>query len=189
MTSLNLLDVLKRRSEKHRIESHVILSPVFEVLSLDFREKKQDRSRRKSNELLNLAVAELQRIVKAQLVSQRDVMRILLFVWANYDGHEQNFFPRKLEYDDDEVVDVLLKWRVGTETFVEVVTRCDLLTEFKLALKNANDTYLNERMLSTVLLLVENEASAQIVDIIKKQQMEGGNGNKESWQDKTIMEI
>ena len=51
-----------------------------------------------------------------------------------------------------------------------------LLTEFKLALKNANDTYLNERMLSTVLLLVENEASAQIVDIIKKQQMEGGNG-------------
>ena len=176
MTSLNLLDVLKRRSEKHRIESHVILSPVFEVLSLDFREKKQDRSRRKSNELLNLAVAELQRIVKAQLVSQRDVMRILLFVWANCDGHKQNFFPRKLEYDDDEVVDVLLKWRVGTETFVEVVTRCDLLTEFKLALKNANDTYLNERMLSTVLLLVENEASAQIVDIIKKQQMEGGNG-------------
>ena len=48
MTSLNLLDVLKRRSEKHRIESHVILSPVFEVLSLNFREKKQDRSRRKS---------------------------------------------------------------------------------------------------------------------------------------------
>ena len=160
------------------MESHVILSPVFEVLSLDFCQNKkesQKRSRRKSNEHLNLAVAELQRIIKSQLVSRKDAMAMLLFIWANCDGYEQNFFPTKSEYDDG--VDALLKrFRVSTEAFVHVVLSCDLLHEFKLALEDANDTYLNERMASAVFSLAQNEASGQIVDIIEKQKTDGGDG-------------
>ena len=156
------------------MESHVILSPVLEVLTgLEFYEKQQDRrGRRKSNEHLNLAVNELQRMMKGQLISGKDVIGILLFVWANCDGYEQNFFPSKIEYDDD--VNVFLKrFRVSTEAFIHVISRCDLLHDLRWVLKDMNDTYLNERITSAVLLLSQNEASVQIVDITKKQNAEG----------------
>ena len=156
------------------MESHVILSPVLEVLTrLEFYEKQQDRrGRRKSNEHLNLAVDELQRMMKGQLISGKDVIRILLFVWANCDGYEQNFFPSKIEYDDD--VNVFLKrFRVSTEAFIHVISRCDLLHDLRWVLKDVNDTYLNERITSAVLLLSQNEASIQIVDIMEKQNAEG----------------
>ena len=155
------------------MESHVILSPVLEVLTgLEFYEKQQDRrGRRKSNEHLNLAVNELQRMMKGQLISGKDVIGILLFVWANCDGYEQNFFPSKIEYDDD--VNVFLKrFRVSTEAFIHVISRCDLLHDLRWVLKDMNDTYLNERITSAVLLLSQNEASVQIVDITKKQNAE-----------------
>ena len=156
------------------MESHVILSPVLEVLTgLEFYEKQQDRrGRRKSNEHLNLAVDELQRMMKGQLISGKDVIGILLFVWANCDGYEQNFFPSKIEYDDD--VNVFLKrFRVSTEAFIRVISRCDLLHDLRWVLKDVNDTYLNERITSAVLLLSQNEASIQIVDIMEKQNEEG----------------
>ena len=156
------------------MESHVILSPVLEVLTgLEFYEKQQDRrGRRKSNEHLNLAVDELQRMMKGQLISGKDVIRILLFVWANCDGYEQNFFPSKIEYDDD--VNVFLKrFRVSTEAFIHVISRCDLLHDLRWVLKDMNDTYLNERLTSAVLLLSQNEASVQIVDVTEKQNTEG----------------
>jgi hypothetical protein len=158
------------------MESHVILSPVLEVLTrLEFYEKQQDRrGRRKSNEHLNLAVDELQRMMKGQLISGKDVIRILLFVWANCDGYEQNFFPSKIEYDDDDDVNVFLKrFRVSTEAFIRVISRCDLLHDLRWVLKDVNDTYLNERITSAVLLLSQNEASIQIVDIMEKQNAEG----------------
>ena len=156
------------------MESHVILSPVLEVLTrLEFYEKQQDRrGRRKSNEHLNLAVDELRRMMKEQLISGKDVIRRLLFVWSNCDGYEQNFFPSKIEYDDD--VDVFLKrFRVSTEAFIRVISRCDLLHDLRWVLKDVNDTYLNERITSAVLLLSQNEASVQIVDIMEKQNEEG----------------
>jgi len=156
------------------MESHVILSPVLEVLTgLEFYEKQQDRrGRRKSNEHLNLAVNELQRMMNGQLISGKDVIGILLFVWANCDGYEQNFFPSKIEYDDD--VNVFLKrFRVSTEAFIHVISRCDLLHDLRWVLKDMNDTYLNERLTSAVLLLSQNEASVQIVDVTEKQNTEG----------------
>jgi len=156
------------------MESHVILSPVLEVLTrLEFYEKQQDRrGRRKSNEHLNLAVDELQRMMKGQLISGKDVIRILLFVWANCDGYEQNFFPSKIEYDDDVKV-FLKRFRVSTEAFIRVISRCDLVHDLRWVLKDMNDTYLNERITSAVLLLSQNEASVQIVDIMEKQNAEG----------------
>ena len=145
------------------MESHVILSPVLEVLTrLEFYEKQQDRrGRRKSNEHLNLAVDELQRMMKGQLISGKDVIRILLFVWANCDGYDQNFFPSKIEYDDDVKV-FLKRFRVSTEAFIRVISRCDLVHDLRWVLKDVNDTYLNERITSAVLLLSQNEASVQL---------------------------
>ena len=57
-----------------------------------------------------------------------------------------------------------------------MVLSCDLLHKFKLALEDANNTYLNERMASAVFSLAQNEASGQIVDIIEKQKTDGGDG-------------